>query len=70
MLAQLSALFRTAENQPAGTLLTTIDGALTEILRMPEKSAHWRTAITALVGLRHNLFPDAPVTLLATGETA
>jgi uncharacterized membrane protein YccC len=70
LLAQLAALFRTAENQPAGTLLAAIDGALTEILRMPEKSAHWRTAITALVGLRHNLFPDAPVKLLAAGETA
>ena len=70
LLAQLAALFRTAENVPAGTLLTLIDNALTQVLALPEKSKHWRTAINALVGVRHNLFPDAPPILLSAGEPA
>ncbi len=70
LLSQLATLFKAAENLPPASLLTTIDAALTVILALPEKTAQWRNAITALVGLRHNLFPDAPATLTAPGETA
>ncbi len=69
LLAQLSTLFKAEENQPAEALLAAIDQALDDILSMPDKTTQWREAITALVGLRHNLFPDAPQTLIANGET-
>lgn len=60
LLAQLAELFKTADNQPDEPLLGSIDRALMAILSMSEKTAQRRYAITALVGLRHNLFPDGP----------
>jgi uncharacterized membrane protein YccC len=46
-------------------LLPKIDAALFAALDMPESAADVRTAVTALVGLRRNLFPDAPPALRA-----
>ncbi|WP_410012303.1 FUSC family protein [Sodalis sp. C49] len=63
LLAQLSQLFRSAENLPAVSLHRAVDQALGTMLDMPEPTPQWRSAISALVGLRNNLFPDAPVAL-------
>lgn len=69
LLAQLSLLFRTTENLPAISLHNAVDQALGAMLDMPEKTPQWRSAISALVGLRHNLFPDSPVSLTVKEET-
>lgn len=69
LLAQLSLLFRTAENLPALSLHTAVDQALDTMLAMPDATPQWRGAISALVGVRNNLFPDAPVALTVMEET-
>ncbi|KIQ32725.1 fusaric acid resistance protein [Variovorax paradoxus] len=50
--------------RPQG-LLPQIDQALDAVLAARDTSAASRSAVTALVGLRRNLFPDAPPTLAA-----
>lgn len=70
LLFQLATLFRQAENEPSDRLLHTIDNALHSAMDGHTLTSQRRTAITALVGLRHNLFPDAPVTLTPAGEPA
>jgi len=44
-------------------LLPKIDLALERALRSPTPVDEWRSAVTALVGLRRNLFPKAPPAL-------
>jgi hypothetical protein len=34
-----------------------------------QASAEWRSGVTALVGLRRNLFPDAPTALTVQGAS-
>jgi uncharacterized membrane protein YccC len=46
-------------------LLPQIDEALRAVLAARDTSSASRSAVTALVGLRRNLFPDAPPTLAA-----
>ncbi|HEY0201532.1 MAG TPA: FUSC family protein, partial [Burkholderiaceae bacterium] len=50
-----------------GTLLVRIDAALAGALSAPDASPlpspEWRAAVTALVGLRRNLFAEAPTVL-------
>jgi uncharacterized membrane protein YccC len=64
VLAGIAAFFRgRAEGQgelprPPG-LLAHLDAALAGALAAPEASPEWRSAVTALVGLRRNLFPEA-----------
>ncbi|QSI28876.1 FUSC family protein [Variovorax sp. RKNM96] len=50
--------------RPQG-LLPQIDEALNAVLAARDTSSASRSAVTALVGLRRNLFPDAPPTLAA-----
>ena len=52
-----------------GNLLPQIDEALSAVLdaRHPASPAS-RCAVTALVGLRRNLFPDAPPRLAVPGQ--
>jgi uncharacterized membrane protein YccC len=50
--------------RPQG-LLPQIDEALHAVLAARDTSSASRSAVTALVGLRRNLFPDAPPTLAA-----
>jgi uncharacterized protein YqgC (DUF456 family) len=56
----------------AADLLPQIDAALAAALQPRDLSAAARSAITALVGLRRNLFPDAPAALSSAhgGATA
>jgi len=49
--------------RPAVGLLPQIDAALAAVLQPRDLSAAARSAVTALVGLRRNLFPDAPPAL-------
>jgi len=68
VLADIAAFFRgRAGGQGAGArppaLLARIDAALSGALGAPDASPEWRSAITALVGLRRNLFPEAPAAL-------
>lgn len=72
VLAEVAGFFRarlrtggTAAGSPA--FLERIDAALADALAPTAadapRSASWRAAVTALVGLRRNLFPHAPATL-------
>ncbi|RYF24890.1 MAG: FUSC family protein [Comamonadaceae bacterium] len=77
VLAEVAGFFRTrtltggAVTSPASpaspAFLARIDAALADALAPAPagapRSAGWRAAVTALVGLRRNLFPDAPATL-------
>lgn len=70
LLNDIALLFR---NFDAGrmpeipqSLSPHIDGALAGALRLKDDSAERHTAISALVGLRCNLFPDAPPMLITT----
>lgn len=68
VLADIAALFRgRVDGQGLGSrppaLLARIDAALTGALGAPDASPEWRSAVTALVGLRRNLFPEAPAAL-------
>ncbi|MBF5004847.1 FUSC family protein [Diaphorobacter caeni] len=47
-------------------LLTHIDQVLDYAATRPESQPQWRAAVTALVGLRRNLFPAAPAALTST----
>ncbi|NDL61587.1 FUSC family protein [Enterobacteriales bacterium SAP-6] len=69
LLAQLALLFRSAQNLPAESLHHAVDRALDAMLAIPEKTPQWRGAISALVGLRHNLFPDSPAALTVKEHT-
>ncbi|TCV96623.1 FUSC family protein [Biostraticola tofi] len=71
LLAQLAELFRDEDNLPKPELLIDIDTALKTVLDQGRHyTPHKRTAITALVGIRHNLFPDAPAFLMTPGVNA
>ena len=52
-----------AEPQPPTRLLTRIDEVLNYASASPDSKPQWRAAVTALVGLRRNLFPAAPAAL-------
>jgi len=75
LLADIAAFFgRRAGGQgelsrPPG-LLVDIDAALAGALAAPDASHEWRSAVTALVGLRRNLFPEAPVILTVSQGVA
>ncbi len=51
-------------------LLSQIDEALTAVLAARDTSTASRAAVTALVGLRRNLFPDAPPSLAAVSSSS
>ncbi|NML45048.1 FUSC family protein [Ramlibacter sp. G-1-2-2] len=64
VLAAVAALFRArATSSDARVLLPQLDGALHAALDSSDESAERRRAISALVGLRRNLCPDAPAVL-------
>jgi hypothetical protein len=74
LLASVAGFFRARGaghmvERPA-TLLPLIDSTLTAILRLPDATGAARAAVTALVGLRRNLFPEAPAALAAPGVTS
>jgi uncharacterized membrane protein YccC len=50
---------RKTETEPGADLLVTLDRSL-EAVRRPAGSSATKAARLAFVGLRHNLFPDAP----------
>ena len=68
VLADIAAFFRgRAGGQGEGArppaLLARIDAALSGVLGASDTSPEWRSAVTALVGLRRDLFPEASVVL-------
>ncbi|QIL84116.1 FUSC family protein [Diaphorobacter sp. HDW4A] len=54
------------------SILAHIDEVLDYAATRPESRPQWRAAVTALVGLRRNLFPAAPaaLTIQSTAQTA
>jgi hypothetical protein len=50
---------RRAETKPASSLLQAVDAAIDTVRAPVRSSAAVRKVLMALVGLRHNLFPDA-----------
>jgi len=71
LLASVAGFFRARgagrmAERPAN-LLPLIDSTLTAILRLPDTTGAARAAVTALVGLRRNFFPEAPAALAAQG---
>ena len=75
VLADIAAFFRgRADGQGEGArppaLLARIDAALSGALGAPDASPEWRSAVTALVGLRRNLFPEAPAALTVSQGVA
>ena len=69
VLREIAALFRTRRvlpfaAQPAA-VLPRLDSALDALVQAPANDDPQRRALTALVGLRRNLFPDAPPVLPA-----
>lgn len=78
VLADIAAFFRgRAGGQGEGArppaLLARIDAALSGALGAlgaPDASPEWRSAVTALVGLRRNLFPEAPAALTVSQGVA
>jgi uncharacterized membrane protein YccC len=68
LLADIATFFRgradgQGERAQPPALLAHIDAALSGALGAPDTSPEWRSAVTALVGLRRNLFPEAPAAL-------
>jgi hypothetical protein len=75
VLADIATFFRgRAGGQGEGArppaLLARIDAALSGALGAPDASPEWRSAVTALVGLRRNLFPEAPAALTVSQGVA
>ncbi|MDF1483902.1 FUSC family protein [Ramlibacter sp. H39-3-26] len=75
VLADIAAFFHgRADGQGEGArppaLLARIDAALSGALGAPDASPEWRSAVTALVGLRRNLFPEAPAALTVSQGVA
>lgn len=56
-----------AQAQLPEAILTHIDEVLDYAATRPESRPQWRAAVTALVGLRRNLFPAAPAALTIAG---
>ena len=52
------------------SLLTRIDDVLSYAAGRPDSVSQWRAAVTALVGLRRNLFPAAPAALTTASAQA
>ncbi len=75
VLADIAAFFRgraggLGEGARPPALLARIDAALAGALGAPDASHEWRSAVTALVGLRRNLFPEAPAALTVSQGAA
>ena len=56
-----------AKAQLPEAILQHIDEVLDYAAARPESRPQWRAAVTALVGLRRNLFPAAPAALTLSG---
>ncbi|WP_394791451.1 FUSC family protein [Rhodoferax sp.] len=74
VLAGIAGFFRQRGAGRSGTwpttLLADIDHSLAAALAAPTRSdsrGDWRAAVTALVGLRRNIFPHAPAALTSEG---